>query len=295
MTESTVPQNPFDPSDPQFATWPHAFEPSRDVAELALVLTTPSIVVPGASHGEPLSKKQSVAMRRALVEPDYQRRMQNLFGEDLTRVYRHTDGVTLYFKQQGRIADLGHTVNFFGGMDEQLAAQRIVAMGRERGWETITFTGGASFVELAMREALKEHFRIVAKGAEQEAILAKVTAERQGGMGAITTPAPVPPGAVSADEYNELAFNELEELIQQLLPAPAVPLQPTPPVVGPPPAKPTPPPAPIPAPPKPQQVGTLPHFLNMRERLQDRRDRPVSKGQRQSPSQPPKSAGPKGP
>jgi Relaxase/Mobilisation nuclease domain/Large polyvalent protein-associated domain 7 len=290
MPAPTIPPNPFDPSDPQYLTWPHAFEPGRDAAELALVVSTPSIVVPGAGFGEPLSKAQGTEMRRPLIESDYPSRMQSLFGGDLTRVYRHSGGATLYFKQQGRIADLGHTLNVFGGMEEQLAAQRIVAMGRERGWKTITFTGGANFVELAMREALNEHFNIVAKGPDQEAILAKLMAERQGAMGTVAAPVPLPPGAVAADEYNDFAFKEIEDFIQKVLPEPAAPQ--LPPLAAPL----VPKPAPPPVLPKQPQLGTLPHFLNMRERLQERRDRPPPKGLSQTLGQPPhKSSVPKGP
>jgi hypothetical protein len=290
MPTTIAPPNPFDPSDPQYATWPHAYEPGRDAAELALVLSTPSIVQPGASCGAPLTKIQCTEMRRAIVEPDYQSRMKSLFGGDLTRIHRHPAGATLYFKQQGRIADLGHTLSVLGGMDEQLAAQRIVAMGRERGWKTITFTGGANFVELAMREALREHFNVVAKGADQEAILARLQAERHGGMGAAAAPTPLPAGAVAAEVYNDFAFKEIEDFVQQVAPEPVAPIK-LPPQV----AAPAPKLAPPPAPPKPPQIGTLPGFLNLRERLQERRDRPPPKGLSQTLVQPPKSSGPKGP
>ena len=261
MTASTTPLNPFEPSDPQHANWPQPFEPGRDLAELAIVSTSPSIVMPGASVAVLLTKKHAQDMRRAIVEEDYPQRMQTVLGDDLTRVYRHVDGATLYFKQPGRITDQGHKLTVFGGMDEKLAAQRIVALGGERGWKSISFTGSGSFVELAMREALKQRLAVVASDARQEIILAKIMAERQGGMGAIALPA----GAVPAHEDIPAILAELDDLPAQPEPMPSQPAKSTVPVAAPPA-----PPA-IPEAPKPPQVGVLPRFLNLSERLQDRR------------------------
>jgi hypothetical protein len=264
--QATIPPNPFKPGDSQHATWPQPFEPGRDQAELAIINTTPGIVMPGASVADPLTKKQAQDLRRAIVEDDYSQRMQNLLGEDLTRVFRHADGATLYFKQPGRIADQGRKLTVLGGMDEKLAAQRIVALGRERGWKTIMFTGSGSFVELAMREALKQHLTVIASDARQEVILAKIMAERQGGMGAAAGPAV----AVPADADIITLLDELDDLPAQPRPMPPQPAQPAVPVAAPPA-----PPA-IPVAPKPPQVGVLPQFLNLSERLQDRRERKSS-------------------
>ncbi|WP_295995925.1 LPD7 domain-containing protein [Rugamonas sp.] len=173
-------------------------------------------------------------------------------------MFRHADGATLYFKQQGRIADQGQKLTVLGGMDEKLAAQRIVALGCERGWKTISFTGSGSFVELAMREALKQRLTIIASDARQEVILAKVMAERQGGMGAIAGPA----GAISADDDIITLLDELDDLPAQPWPMPAQPVPSTVPQA---------PPA-SPVAPKPPQVGVLPRFLNLSERLQDWRE-----------------------
>ena len=276
MTDSATPPNPFEPSDPQHATWPQPFEPGRDLAELAIVNTSPSIVMPGASVADPLTKKQAQAMRRAIVEDDYSQRMLAVLGDDLTRVYRHADGATLYFKQPGRVADQGTKLTVLGGMDEKLAALRIVALGCERGWKTIKFTGSGSFVELAMREALKQRLTVITSDARQAIILAKVLAERQGGMGTAVGPALLPAGAVPADA-------DIPVKPQLIAPQPA---KPAPPVAAPPAnsAVPGAPPAP--------RVGTLPLFLNLRERLQDRRDQRPSTNPTQAPAVAPKKPRP---
>ncbi|HYW57452.1 MAG TPA: relaxase/mobilization nuclease domain-containing protein [Polaromonas sp.] len=272
MTNSATPPNPFDPANPQDATRPESFEPGRDQAELALVNSSPGIVASGASVAEPLTKKQAQAMRRAIVEDDYQERMQTLLGDDLTRVHRHPQGATLYFKQKGRIADQGSKLTVLGGMDQRLAAQRIVAMGIDRGWKSITFTGSGSFIELAMREALRQQLPIVASDDRQQIILDKLMAERRGGMGTMVLPV----GAVPADEDIPAILAELDDLND--LPAlpgpmPSQPAKSTAPVAPPPaaPADPRPP-----EPPKPAQVGVLPKFLNLSERLHDRRAQKTS-------------------
>lgn len=280
-----TPANPFDPSDPQHATWPQPSEPGRDLAELAIVNTSPSIMMPSAGVAEPLTKKQAQAMRRSLVEEDYPQRMLTVLGDDLTRVFRHNGGVTLYFKQPGRIADQGDKLTVLGGMDEKLAARRIVAMGRERGWKSITFTGSASFLELAMREALKERLTVVTNDARQAAILAKVMAERQGDMGTVAGPAPMPPGAVPADEDILSLLSELDDLSPQPWPMPPKPAQSTQPVAAPP-AAPV-----MPEVPKSPQVGTMPRFLNLRERLQDRREQHAPTGPGKATSPPAKRPG----
>jgi len=281
MTESTPPPNPFDLSNPQHATWPQSFEPGRDQAELAIVNTTPGIVMPGASAAEPLTKKQAQDMRRAIVEADYEARMQTLLGDDLTRVYRHANGATLYFKQQGRIADQGSKLTVLGGMDQRLAAQRIVALGLDRGWKSITFTGSGSFIELAMREALRQRLTIVAADERQQIILAKIMAERRGGMGAMALPV----GAVPADQDIPAILAELDDLPAQPWPMPSQPAQSTAPVA--------PPPAPpgYPAAPKPPQVGVLPQFMNLAERLQDRRAQKTSHAPGTTPAPPAKRPG----
>lgn len=298
MTETaSILPNPFDPDDPQHATWPEPFEPGRDLAELAIVNTTPTIQAPGISAADFLSEVERRNMRRKLVEDDYEQRMLGTLGGDLTRIYRHAHGSVLYFKQPGRIADQGDKLTVLGGMDEKLAARRLVALGRERGWKTISFTGSGSFLELAMREALNEHLMVIAQDARQQVILDKVLAERQGSMGTAAGPAPLPPGAVAGGEDILAPLDELDDLPPPPWSKPTKPESPTQPVAAPPaaPAMPMAPKAPSSEPPKAPPVGVVPMFRNLRERLQDRREQkaprtpgplPIQPGKRPGPSRP---------
>jgi hypothetical protein len=298
MTETpSIQPNPFDPDDPQHVTWPEPFEPGRDLAELAIVNTTPTIQVPGISAADFLSEAERRNMRRKLVEDDYEQRMLGTLGGDLTRIYRHAHGSVLYFKQPGRIADQGDRLTVLGGMDEKLAARRLVALGRERGWKTISFTGSGSFLELAMREALNEHLTVIAQDARQQVILDKVLAERQGSMGTVAGPSPLPPGAVAGGEDILAPLDELDDLPPPPWSKPTKPESPTQPVAAPPaaPAKPMAPKAPSNEPPKAPPVGVVPMFRNLRERLQDRREQKAPRTPGPSPTQPGKRPGPSRP
>ena len=265
MTDTTPPPNPFDPSDPQHATWPQPFEPNRDLAELAIIGSTASIVVPGAYAPEAITKDQQRDMRRSVVAEDiYSQQVLGIFGEEVTRVFKHAGGATLYFRGMGRIADQGHKLTAMGAMPDELAAARIVrmAVSQPKKWQTIAFTGSDAFVLCAMREARRYRIEIIAVGQTQREILAKVIAEDQGGMQTVAGPAPV--RAIEADPI--LApLAELDSIPAQTLwsrTAPALA-----PVVA--------PPAPLPAPPQPATapfVGVLPGFLSLRERIRDRRE-----------------------
>jgi hypothetical protein len=278
MTESEISPNPFNPSDSQHATWPQPFEPGRDQAELALLATSPSIVMPGASPAEHLTESARRSMRRSLVEDNYVQRMHLLLGDDLTRVHRHAQGATLYFKQPGRIADQGYKLTVLGGMDEKLAAQRIVAMACGKGWKTITFTGSGSFVERAMREALERGLTVVASTAGQAAILARVMAERERSIcGAVMHRSAMTPPLQAAHTS------------PQPWPKPAPTSQPVEPPADSPPAAP-----PDPAPRQPV-VGVIPAYLNLRERLQSKRQLHAPATPTPTPTQPAAPRKPGGP
>jgi len=217
----------------------------------------------GASTDVP--DKTARAYRRHMLEPGFEQQMRDLLGDSLTRVFKHRDGVTLYFRDPGHIQDLGSRLLVIGAMDEQLAASRIVAMGVHRRWSTISFTGSPTFVEHAMRAALDADLEVFANGAEQLAILSRVIAERDGRVGSAAALAFVPNTTTTRDEHptdsesrSDLA--QLEQLRRDLLPslqeqadAPHQVKTPTAPV-----------------------VGVLPHMGNFKERLQAHRSRQAS-------------------
>lgn len=251
------PSNPFPPDDPRHAVWPDGFEPGRDLAELGMIESVEGIVVASASVGEELPERRRRDMRRLTVEPGYEPGLRALFGNELATVYKHPGGAVLYFRPgPGRIADAGHKLTALGDMPEAQAAIRILAIAKTRAWPSITFTGSPKFVELAMREAMAHGMKIVANGDEQAAILAKLIAEKQGGMGAMAGPS-------IADDPILAPLIELYDLPAQTLPWTA----PTTAPVAPPPAS----RKPEPQPQRDPVVGVFPAFPNLRERLKERR------------------------
>lgn len=277
--------NPFPPDDPRHAVWPDGLEPGRDLAELAMIESIDGVATTSASVGEELSTRKSREMRRPIIEEEYELQLKRLFGDELAAVYKHPSGIgvvaVLYFRPgKDRIADEGHKLTALGEMPEDQAAIRIVSIGKARGWPSITFTGSPKFVELAMREAMAHGMKIVAKGEEQEAILAKLIAEKQGGMGAMAGP-----GIENDPILAPLA--ELDDIPAQTLPRTA----PTTAPVAPPPAS----PKPEPQPQREPVVGVFPAFPNLRERLKERRDR-LTRSRPQPPEPPaPQTRRPKWP
>ena len=254
--------NPFPPGTPHHAVWPNGFEPGRDLAELSMIETMEGAIATSASVGEELPKRKERDLRRPIFEKDYEHAIRQLFCGELAAVYKHAGGAVLYFRPgKGRIADAGHKLTALGEMPEQQAAVRIVAIAKARGWSSITFTGTSCFIELAMREAMACGMPIVAKGEEQEAILAKLKSQQGGSMDAMAGP------SIEADPI--LApLAELDDLPAQTLPrtAPTPALQEMP-------AEPM---APQTTPPEPLRqpvVGVAPMFPSLRERLKERRER----------------------
>lgn len=287
--EHQPPTNPFEPGTPEHAVFPNSYEPGRDAAELAITDQTPSIVVPSARPTPDAAKKDDRKMRRAIIEKGYKAQVQDIFGDSLAFVGKHDGGSFLYFRDGGRIADRGSKVQALSGMTDELAAVRIVSLAANapKKWKTITFTGSETFLLHAMREARKHHIQIIAVGQVQEAILARVLAEGQGGMASASGPSasevvhgdPGIPTAPREPVDPILApLSELDALPEQT-PARTAPIQA--PVVAPPPAQQT--PSPIPPRPTPV-VGVMPAFLNLRERIKDRRDRQQTSQSPGSPS-----------
>jgi len=260
--QATIPPNPFQPGDPQHATWPIPFEPGRDAAQLAFIEANPEVVIPSAKPGYALAPDLDKALRRALVEPAYENQMRAIFGDELTRVYRHGSGVTLYFRSPWRIQDSGSKLRVmdYKASEAAQAAASIVKMAASppKCWKSITFTGSDAFVTCAMREARNHGIEIIAVGDTQLQILATVMSEGRGDMGSMVgfAAAPEPDG---------------DPVLAPLLELDSLPPQPWPklpvkeifskPVI----------PVPVPKPTPQPVVGVLPTIPNLRERLQARR------------------------
>jgi hypothetical protein len=152
----------------------------------------------GAAVADTLTDRQRKAIRRQVVGGDYGANLVADLEPQPYFTWRSEVGPILCFRDGGQIADAGDRLTALGSMADEKAAKRIVALAVHpaRGWKSISFTGSARFVELAMREALDKNLAIHTTSAEQAAILAKIMAERAGSMGSGV--APLPAGAVPA-------------------------------------------------------------------------------------------------
>ena len=279
-------QNPFPPGSPLAATWPEAYEPGRDEAEMAMadIFETNAAT---ASVGDELNDRKRREIRRTPHENAYEKQLQQIFPADTPAVFRYPRGVILYFRQPqphpGRIVDRGDKLTAQGGMSDQLAAKRIVALATNpnRRWRSIVFDGSDQFVELGMREAMACGLTIHAKGQIQAEILARLMAEKRGGMGSNTGPvASNSDRHAIADDPILLPLRELDVLGFRGQ-GDQEPLQ-TSPRTAPSPKLVIPSPAPDPI------VGVTPHFLNLRERIEDRRQQHSKIPQPNSPADSPK-------
>jgi hypothetical protein len=216
---------------------------------------------PGAAVADALTDRQRKAIRRQVVDEDYGPKLVGDLEPQPYFIWRSKVGPILCFRDGGQIADAGDRLTALGAMDDEKAAKRIVALAvhPSRGWKSISFTGSARFLDLAMREALDKHLAIHTTSAAQAAILAKIMAERAGSMGSAV--APLPTGAVPAGSDLD-SIPVLDDM------GPSEPER------------------------RSQVVGPL--FRNFRERLQDRRERSkseVPQPQPQTPTKPPKPFG----
>jgi hypothetical protein len=281
LTASPLP-NPFEPGTPMHAVWPQPYNLGAVLAEMGMVMQFGAIT-PGASVAGLLSSGQRTQTQRVCVSSRYVEMANEALGQQLAWVSKTDHGQVLLFRDPGQLFDSGDSLTALGGMDDALAAKRIVALAihPDRGWKSITFNGSPGFLDLAFREALDHNLPIHTAGEAQAVILAKIMAERAGGMGAITGP---------TQKITEI-LKELDDLPPQTVPQTAP--QPVPVVV---PQAPT--PAPTPEAPQPAPVpftGVAPFHRNLRERLQDRRlhPTPVKLGPAALPK--PTQGGPKAP
>lgn len=207
----------------------------------------------GAAVADALTDRQRKAIRRQVVDEDYEPRLVAELEQQPYFIWRSKIGPILCYRDGGQIADAGDRLTALGPMDDEKAAKRIVALAvhPSRGWKSISFTGSPRFVELAMREALDTRLAIHTTSAQQAAILAKIMAERAGSMGSAA--GPLPAGAVPA-------WNDLDSIpvLDDLGPA------------------------------EPERASKVvgPLFRNLRERLHERRERSNSEAPEPRPRSP---------
>lgn len=127
--------------------------------------------------GEALSDKKSRELRRkTMTAVQYRTRLAELLAPDYSDSRVVDYGLIIVLINGGRLIDRGASVRAYR-MDNTKAAKHLVAIGLEKGWQSMKFTGSPDFLRLAFLEALSRGVNVVVKDEEQQAILAAVIAE----------------------------------------------------------------------------------------------------------------------
>lgn len=326
-----LPPHPFHPDDPQAQSWPEPYEPGRDMAEITMIEEF-GASAPSASMADELSERKRRVVRRVPHDDPYDMALKEIFPLDTPIVRRYPRYVVLVFRQPqpnpGRLADHGDKIVALGAKPDQdaLNAERIVALAMQRKWRSIKFSGSEQFVELAMRRAMRGGMTIHAQGEAQAAILAKLIAERQGGMRSMTGPANAmqshddpmlcDPILVPLRELDGLPTDGPAQTLKRTVP-PAAPVAVPPAPVDTPeslaemtnyplhaplhdmyavkPIRVSPNPMPTPTKPAPALLATtVPPFRNLSERLRQRREADAQKelnGRSDAPTEKPRTPG----
>lgn len=124
---------------------------------------------------QPVSVKHDRDLRREIQTKEYLRAMDDLFLGRLRYHRTSTKGLTLYFKDGGRLYDTGTRIVAYNTPDPAIAAERLLAAVELKGWdEGFVIRGSDEFIRHAAIIALQRNLPLVALDAHQSAIIAAV-------------------------------------------------------------------------------------------------------------------------
>lgn len=158
-----------------------AAEPSDTPADIAIDafanFTGADMI--SAYAGDQPSERKRREMRRTIRDPGYDQLVSALIGpQHIKHIHHHQKGAVIYTNDGGRLHDNGDQVVAYQ-TNNQLAAERIVALAVSRGWTAIVFTGSDDFVRIAMKLARAQGLPVHPKGDRQKAIFQQIlNAER---------------------------------------------------------------------------------------------------------------------
>jgi hypothetical protein len=132
-----------------------------------------------AYAGNQPNERKKREMRRAIRDQSYDQLVAALIGpQHLKHIHHHQKGAVIYTHDGGRLHDNGDQIVAYQ-MDNEVAAERIVALAVTRGWTAIVFTGSDDFVRRAMKLARAQGLPVHPKGDRQQAIFQELlNAER---------------------------------------------------------------------------------------------------------------------
>lgn len=158
-----------------------AAEPSDTPADIAIdaFANYTGADITSAYAGDQPSERKRREMRRTIRDPGYDQLVSALIGpQHIKHIHHHQKGAVIYTNDGGRLHDNGDQIVAYQ-TNNQLAAERIVALAVSRGWTAIVFTGSDDFVRIAMKLARAQGLPVHPKGDRQKAIFQEIlNAER---------------------------------------------------------------------------------------------------------------------
>lgn len=158
------------------------------------ILVQPTVEC-SASPGGSVADSTRRDYKRELLEADYQGLVRDVFVEQIRFVRRSRQGLTLHFKQGGRLVDYGDKVAAYG-MASSASAEAIIELAILKGWPSVVLTGGPEFLRQAFAIAFAKGLPVHPRHEQLEIFVQAQYdhVKRQGGgASAAGSPANIPP------------------------------------------------------------------------------------------------------
>lgn len=105
------------------------------------------------SIGDELDANERRELRRQLLDEEYLNLLRIHFSESVRYVRRGAKGITLHFKDGGRVQDFGDRVSAYA-MPSASAAAALIELAIMKGWPSVVLTGNEAFLKEAFSIAL---------------------------------------------------------------------------------------------------------------------------------------------
>lgn len=146
---------------PYAQTW---IEAAGEKAEEAIGVSIEPAAVYAIAPAHPMTDSQRRDYKREILEAEYQTILRDVFAESVRYVRRGKNGLTLHFRNGGRVVDSGDRVSAFA-MDPKAAAAALIELSILKSWDGVTVTANGpnavvflyEFFALALAKGVTVH------------------------------------------------------------------------------------------------------------------------------------------
>ena len=153
-------------------------EAAAEDAEDKLGITIEPAAVCAAEPAEALSDRERKDYKREILEMEYQAIIRDAFADTVRFVRPGRGGLTVHFKNGGRVVDSGDRVAAYG-MAARPSAEALIELAILKGWPSIVLTGSDEFLREAFGVALAKGLTVQPKP-DQIEIFMRVKNQRDG-------------------------------------------------------------------------------------------------------------------